>query len=244
MKRKFKILMISLLSVVVIGLGVSFWYLSDVYDAVCVKHPNSISITYDDDNTLVMQLLDESKQNGGAVVFYQGGKVDEKSYIEIMVPIVEAGYTVFMPTAPFELAVLSPNMMQKVIDRYDFKNWYAGGHSLGGSMISSFVSKNQDKVNGLFLLASYATVDLTDYKGWVVSIYGSNDLVLNMESFEENQSNLPSHAEIAIIEGGNHAQFGNYGVQDGDGVASIASSEQYSQTQNLLLSYMQSDKNE
>ena len=53
----------------------------------------------------------------------------------------------------------------------------------------------------------------------VLSIYGTQDKVLNMEKYEQYRMNLPLDMEEQIIDGGCHAYFGDYGVQDGDGMA-------------------------
>jgi hypothetical protein len=69
----------------------------------------------------------------------------------------------------------------------------------------------------------------------VLTIYGSEDGVLNMKNMEEGRKYLPDHAEEYVIEGGNHAQFGNYGEQKGDGIASISHSEQQNLTKEFIL---------
>ena len=66
-------------------------------------------------------------------------------------------------------------------------------------------------------------------------IYGSEDGVLNMVKMEEANRYLPGNSEKYIIEGGNHAQFGNYGIQDGDGNAFISSEEQQHRTVDIIL---------
>ena len=38
-----------------------------------------------------------------------------------------------------------------------------------------------------------------------------------------------------IIKGGNHSQFGSYGLQEGDGKASISAGEQRAQTVRFVL---------
>ena len=59
-----------------------------------------------------------------------------------------------------------------------------------------------------------------------LSVYGSQDLVLNRESLAENASKLPANAKTVVIEGGNHSGFGAYGPQKGDGEAAISADEQ------------------
>ena len=78
-----------------------------------------------------------------------------------------------------------------------------------------------DEYEGLILLGSYSTADLSDTDLDVLSIYGSEDKVLNREKYEENKSNLPDDFSEVVIEGGCHAYFGMYGAQDGDGTPTI-----------------------
>ena len=56
----------------------------------------------------------------------------------------------------------------------------------------------------------------------VLSIYGSEDGVLSFDKYKESIVNLPLGFVEQVIEGGNHAQFGDYGAQKGDNKASIS----------------------
>ena len=93
-------------------------------------------------------------------------------------------------------------------------------------MAASYVSKHTEDFEGLVLLASYSTEDLSDSGLKVFSVYGSEDGVLNREKYEEYRSNLPEDTVEYVIEGGNHAGFGSYGEQEGDGQARISQGEQ------------------
>jgi alpha-beta hydrolase superfamily lysophospholipase len=95
------------------------------------------------------------------------------------------------------------------------------GHSLGGAMAASYSAAHDEVVDGLVLLAAYSTEDLKDKEIDVYSFYGSEDQVLNMEKYKEYYSNLPEDTLEVIIEGGNHAYYGFYGEQEGDGTATI-----------------------
>ena len=97
---------------------------------------------------------------------------------------------------------------------------YVLGHSMGGAMASSYVSKNKDKVNGLILLGSYIYGDVSDQD--TLTIYGSlNTSVKKKIDYKKN---------IVVIQGGNHANFGNYGHQKGDAKATISRKSQQKQT--------------
>ena len=47
-----------------------------------------------------------------------------------------------------------------------------------------------------------------------------------MENYQKYYSNFPEDVIEEIIEGGNHANYGHYGAQDGDGEADITREEQ------------------
>ena len=83
-------------------------------------------------------------------------------------------------------------------------------------------------------MASYVTNDLTHTDLDIISIYGSEDKVLNKDKYKKYKSNLPSSFEEMIIYGGNHAYFGVYGEQKGDGKATINNQQQISQTAAII----------
>ena len=140
-----------------------------------------------------------------------------------------------VPKMTMNLAIMEPNAAEglrescPLIDR-----WYIGGHSLGGYAASGYGADND--FEGVLLLASYPSKDLSDMK--VLSIYGSEDEVLNMETYEEGRKYFPEDSVEFIIEGGNHAQFGDYGLQDGDGTALISPEEQLNITSELILDWI------
>ena len=68
----------------------------------------------------------------------------------------------------------------------------------------------------------------------VVSIYGDRDGVLDREAYEDNFANLPPDVFEVVIEGGNHANFGNYGNQPGDNAAEVSAEVQQKQTMSAI----------
>ena len=127
---------------------------------------------------------------------------------------------------PLHLAVLNINGADDVLDMYkDVEDWYIGGHSLGGAMAASYLQKNHIKYKGLILLAAYSTADLSHTDLKTLSVYGTEDQIMNRDKYNENISSLPKLKEV-YIEGGNHCQFGDYGHQKGDGEALITQDKQ------------------
>ena len=124
-------------------------------------------------------------------------------------------------------------------DYPDIEHWYMAGHSLGGTIAASYLSQHVDDYEGLILLASYAIDDLSQTSLNVLSITGSEDHVLNRQKAQENKINLPESVNEVIIKGGNHAQFGMYGPQSGDGQATITPAEQIELTVEHILNHIQ-----
>lgn len=95
---------------------------------------------------------------------------------------------------------------------------------------SQFASGHQDEIDGLILLGAYIYGDYPDEK--TLTVYGSlNQSVEDHIDYTEN---------IVEIEGGNHAQFGNYGPQKGDLPATISAAEQQAQTVDAISDFMRS----
>ncbi len=94
-------------------------------------------------------------------------------------------------------------------------------------------------MDGLLLLAAYPTKDLSDTDISAVTIYGSEDGILNMNKVVEGRDLLPEKSVEICIDGGNHARFGSYGEQKGDGQATISGEEQRRQTVEAFLKYKQ-----
>ncbi|MBR3159287.1 MAG: hypothetical protein IKF14_09325 [Atopobiaceae bacterium] len=84
-------------------------------------------------------------------------------------------------------------------------------------------------------MGSYAGGDLSGRNLDALLVYGSNDLVLNRESYNGAKSKLPARARECEIAGDNHAYYGNYGEQKGDGQASITREQQQEQTSEALV---------
>ncbi|MDV4150475.1 alpha/beta family hydrolase [Clostridium sp. AL.422] len=194
------------------------------------KNQESIEIIQDE--FIIFKPKNDTVKKG--FIFYPGGKVNPESYSVLAEGIAEKGYLVVIVPMPLDLAVLSPNKAEEVINMYsDIETWAIGGHSLGGVIASRFASEN-DNVKGLALYASYPSGDeLVDKTLEVISIYGSEDGVADLEKIKN--ANLSKNSELFEIKGGNHSQFGNYGHQEGDNNATISSNDQITETINITV---------
>ena len=173
------------------------------------------------------------------LIFYPGGKVEYSSYEPLMRECAQKGILCVLVKMPLNLAVLDVSAAEGICEKYEgVDKWYIGGHSLGGSMAASYLADNRDNFEGLVLLGSYSTEDFSEGDIDVLSVYGSEDKVMNKEKYDEYKVNLPESFNEYIIEGGNHAFFGMYGEQEGDGEASITNEEQISFTTEKIAEFI------
>ena len=160
-----------------------------------------------------------------ALVFYPGAKVAEEAYAPMLHMLAENGIDVCLAAMPLDLALLNEDKVDDIMGELEYDNWYLGGHSLGGATAAIHAANHDDDLKGIILFAAYPTKKLSD-EMVEISIYGSEDGVLNRESYEEGRIYAPKEFYEFVIEGGNHAQFGNYGRQKDDGEATITAEEQ------------------
>ena len=169
-----------------------------------------------------------------ALIYYPGGKVEETAYAPLLHYLAGQGMDVCLVKMPFRLAVFGVNRANHVMRQYDYEHWYIGGHSLGGVIAADYASKHSSELCGVYMLAAYPIKPL-DKKTAAIIIYGSEDGILNMKKMTDAKQYLPDGSKEHVIKGGNHSQFGNYGKQDGDGIADISSDEQQRKTVELIL---------
>ncbi|MBE6708503.1 MAG: alpha/beta hydrolase [Ruminococcaceae bacterium] len=236
-KKKIFIIVASIVLVIVILIGACAIYLGDYYradeGAIAVFSPTeNITVSTLKNGSVVFEPQDAI----AGVVFYPGGKVEHHAYEQLMAELARKGILCVLVKMPFNLAVLDINAADGIQKKYpQIENWYIGGHSLGGSMAASYLEDHTDEYEGLILLGSYSTADLSDTELDVLSIYGSEDKVLNREKYNDNISNLPKDFKEIVIDGGCHSYFGMYGAQDGDGTPSISNSEQILHTAEYIV---------
>lgn len=179
----------------------------------------------------------ENNQKRSGIIFYPGGNIKGEAYLPLASSLSNKGYKVIIVPMPFDLAVFNKDAAIDVINKYNnIDRWLLSGHSLGGAMAADLITKHSEKFSALILLASYPSQnsDLSSTDLEVLSITASKDNVLNQEKYTNSKKNLPSDTVYGSIEGGNHAQFGQYGSQKGDGKATISSEEQIKQTVNII----------
>lgn len=212
--------------------GAFFWYVSDYYraeDVALEVMAKNDGITVKDNLTI----LPPSYPSDTAIIFYPGAKVEAEAYLPLLDQIRQTGVTCILVHMPFHMAIFDSNAAEDVISEFpDIKHWYIAGHSMGGAMASKFAADQPDEVDGLILMGAYIYGDYPDEKA--LTIYGSlNQSVEDHIDYTEN---------IVEIEGGNHAQFGNYGLQKGDPPGEISAEEQQAQTVTAIETFINQQK--
>jgi pimeloyl-ACP methyl ester carboxylesterase len=170
--------------------------------------------------------------SSAGLVLYPGARVDPRAYAPTAQQIAGKGFQVVIVPMPLNFAFFSPNKAGQVIDAFpEIGTWAVGGHSLGGAMAAQYAADNADRVDGLVLWAAYPgqNTDLSGSGLAVLSISASNDGLATREEIEAARSLLPPDMVTLDIQGGNHAGFGYYGPQNGDGQAAISLADQQSQ---------------
>ncbi|MBQ4424595.1 MAG: alpha/beta hydrolase [Lachnospiraceae bacterium] len=165
------------------------------------------------------------------LIFYPGGKVEYTAYAPLMAALSQEGILCVLLKMPLNLAVLGMGRAAGIPEEYpQIEDWILAGHSLGGAMAASYLGKHADGFDALVLLAAYSAADLSESGLAVLSIYGSEDGVLNRDKYNGYKKNLPADTGEIVIDGGCHAYFGAYGAQKGDGEPAITREEQIAQT--------------
>lgn len=223
------------LSVLLILAAAFFIYVSVYYHA----DDTALAALRSDDGVTVSEtnfgwFFDGSGEDS-ALVFYPGAKVEAAAYAPLLKRLAEGGMDVFLVKMPFNLAFFGMNRAESVMRLYEYENWYVGGHSLGGAMAAEFASDHGEKLEGVILFAAYPSSTMKENLT-VLSIYGSEDGVLNFKKVEKGRTYVCGDLFELEIPGGNHARFGSYGAQRGDGEAKISPEEQQEQAVSFILS--------
>lgn len=223
MRRLKRILLISIALISLVFLAF-YVYTLDFYraDALALNVYQNETVEVIDDVHIFTSDLDQ------AIILYPGGKVEVKAYAYLASLLQAQGITVFLVDMPFNLAVFNIDAAAKIVETHpEITEWYLMGHSLGGAMASAHLDQYSDLYEGIFYLAAYP---INEVNLPYLIFVGENDGVLDFEKLEG--------FSYEVIKGGNHANFANYGEQDGDGMAQISREDQQSQTVNTIIEFI------
>ena len=205
---------------VLVAVGVFFIWANNVYHAdqnmvATARQLKEFQITYAK-NWLQIQKVGATPSVG--FVFYPGAKVEPDAYLQLLEMLAsQTEISIFVTRPPLNLAMFGINDATKIFEQNgQITKWYVGGHSMGGSMACMFAKNEEAKISGLILLGTYCGSDISKANIRVLSVNGTRDGVFPPAKIQASAKELPSSATFEKIEGMNHAQFGNYGSQNGD----------------------------
>lgn len=163
-------------------------------------------------------------------VIYPGGRVEAGAYSGLcnQLAIISSGCVIV--EMPLNFAFLPHIKLSKTIQNTQLNNKKITviGHSLGGPFLARDLLDSDIEnlyINRFVLLGSFSDVDVSDLNVQTFSFIGENDLLIK-DNDQENKDNLPANTNYYIVEGGNHASWGDYGNQSGDGDATISNKQQ------------------
>jgi len=183
----------------------------------------AVKITSTDHSIVIVPTGDAT---GAGLVFIPGAKVDPYAYLYKLSGIVEqTGATVVITKPTLNLAFFDTRPVSYFeADAPEVTRWLVGGHSLGGVRACQLADTGD--VVGLVLFGSYCANDLSASGLEVLSISGSDDGLSTPKTIAAAKHLLPENANFVEIEGLNHAGFGDYGAQPGDGVSTLTDEQE------------------
>lgn len=90
-------------------------------------------------------------------------------------------------------------------------------------------------IEWVFFLSAYPVDDLKELPLNVLLVNGSLDGIVDKERLEESENLMPKNSINIAIEGGNHSQFGSYGLQKNDQEAETSFEKQQEKTIELII---------
>ncbi|MGX8693922.1 MAG: alpha/beta hydrolase [Methanobrevibacter sp.] len=230
MNKKLKIVIVIVIALI---LAYGVFYLTEYYPAEktandCLNGSENVSLSKCESGLFL-----DGPGNDTALIFYPGAKVEYTSYLPLLMDLSNKGVDCYLVQMPFNLALLGENSADSIIDAGNYSHYVLAGHSLGGVVASSYIN-HTGKGDGLILLSAYPSSGVNKP---VLSIYGSEDKVLNIESYNKSKGLAGNFTEF-VIAGGNHEQFAYYGEQNGDGIATITPQDQQMQAVEKILQFI------
>ncbi len=227
---------LSALALVVLGfvMWASTPYLAERGPVIDVWANDAIAVEYLPEGILMSPTASGGDAAGTGLVFVPGARVQAHAYMHQLSGVVEQhGATVLITEPTLNLAFFDTRTLDQFTSAApEVDRWFVGGHSLGGVRACLMVPGSE--AAGLVLFGSYCAGDISASGLPVLSVAGENDALSTPAIIAENAGLLPADATFVTIEGANHASFGDYGPQSGDGPRSISSEQMRAELTALL----------
>jgi dienelactone hydrolase len=224
-RRLFRVLAAATIVVVLVVVVFLAWAYTvmagDRTAALEVWRNDAVTVT-ETDVSFVLEPVTAGRADG--LVFVPGARVDPFAYARVLSGVVErSGVTVVITKPTLNLAFFDSRPLSDftaAAPRVD--EWSVGGHSLGGVKACAMAAGDDSvPVSGLVLFGSYCADDVSASDLDVLSVSATNDGLSTPADIESNADLLPADATFVVLPGANHADFGDYGAQPGDGRSTV-----------------------
>ena len=173
------------------------------------------------------------------IIFYPGHKVEHTAYVPLMRTLADNGILSVTVKMPFNVPSLKRSAAEEIKAQFpEISNWYLAGHAEGGTAAAYHIEENSEGYDGLILLASYSTKDISKTGLKVATIFGSGDKIMDRNAYDENKTNLPEGFAAYVIQGANHSGFGMYGLEEGDDAATITNTRQIKEAADIIAEFI------
>ena len=189
---------------------------------------------------------------------YTGAAVEAAAYAPLCRRVAEeAKATVVLARPPLRFAITTPSFRKLTARHPGIKTWAVGGHSHGGGTLGAMLVADEaspEEVRGLAMLGASPMAwgrdtDLSSRRDLLVlNVMASEDEICSPKKgavlryggglVEEQFKKLPKSTRRVVIKGGNHAGFGDYGIQAYDGERTISLEDQQSQVAKYLVAFL------
>ena len=176
--------------------------------------------------------------DGTGLVFFSGARVEPAAYADKLSGLAEAGVTVVIVRPILNFAIFEYRPLSD-FEVAGVDSWYVGGHSLGGVKACQYAADTGNDSAGLVLFGSYCASSIADTNLAVLTLAAENDGLSTPAKIEDAAGLLPADAELVTLPGAVHAQFGDYGVQPGDGTPTATDDEVSVEITSAVLAFWQ-----
>lgn len=200
-------------------------YPADREAMIEVFRSNLVSVTEADRAVVIIPQVEDA-DTPSVLVYYPGARVDPYAYVPVLGELAaRTGFRVVIPRPPLNLALTDSRTVDQLAALAGpAEEILVGGHSLGG--VRACLAADSTEVTVLLLHASYCANDLStrgDLR--VLTLLGSRDDLTDLALVADARPLLPKDAQETTLSGFNHAAFGAYGPQAGDGEATVSRKE-------------------
>ena len=185
---------------------------------------SDITVDAGPDHITVSPAASDGPLAGEALLFFPGARVNPHAYASTFADTVSTtGLSVTLVRPWWNLAITDPRAVTDFQHLSQAAFTSVGGHSMGG--VKACELATEANIQHLVLLASYCANDISGSDVAVLSLQGSNDRLIDPVAIEEASVLLPADMVEIELDGLNHASFGDYGPQSGDGIAELSRAE-------------------